>query len=151
MYLRSPSGRAVGKVTQTLVASHGSPTTYTIDINYIIEGDLILLCFPRLTQERLSNRIQRLSSQLPITSTTLSACQTKSIQSIQLKREATQTSASHFGAATTLRLNYKSASKMNSMIDSVGTPEDAVDNGCIGDSWLENNHFGRIVTSHRAN
>ncbi|KAK1973305.1 hypothetical protein LZ30DRAFT_32086 [Colletotrichum cereale] len=41
-----PSGREVGKATQTPVAGHGSPTTYSIDINHITEGDLIVIFQP---------------------------------------------------------------------------------------------------------
>ncbi|KAK2055573.1 hypothetical protein LY76DRAFT_595930 [Colletotrichum caudatum] len=41
-----PSGRAVGKAIQTFVASHGSPTTYSIEINHITEGDLIVVFQP---------------------------------------------------------------------------------------------------------
>ncbi|OBR06483.1 hypothetical protein CH63R_10603 [Colletotrichum higginsianum IMI 349063] len=41
-----PSGRAVGKATQTLIASYGSPTTYSIDINHITKDDLIVIFQP---------------------------------------------------------------------------------------------------------
>ncbi|KAK2006161.1 hypothetical protein LZ32DRAFT_651965, partial [Colletotrichum eremochloae] len=41
-----PSGRAVGKATQTFIAGSGSPATYSIDINHITEGDLIVVFQP---------------------------------------------------------------------------------------------------------
>ncbi|WQF76286.1 hypothetical protein CDEST_01300 [Colletotrichum destructivum] len=41
-----PSGRVVGKATQTLVAGHGSPTTCSIYIDHIMEGDLIVIFQP---------------------------------------------------------------------------------------------------------
>ncbi|KAK1976175.1 hypothetical protein LZ30DRAFT_321110 [Colletotrichum cereale] len=41
-----PSGRVVGKATQTLFAGHGSPTTCSIYIDHITEGDLIVIFQP---------------------------------------------------------------------------------------------------------
>ncbi|KAK2005935.1 hypothetical protein LZ32DRAFT_611666 [Colletotrichum eremochloae] len=41
-----PSGRVVGKATQTFVAGHGSPTTCSIDINHITEADMIVVFQP---------------------------------------------------------------------------------------------------------
>ncbi|KAK2005334.1 hypothetical protein LZ32DRAFT_612188 [Colletotrichum eremochloae] len=41
-----PSGRAVGRATQALVAGYGSPTTCTIDINHFTEDDLLVIFQP---------------------------------------------------------------------------------------------------------